>query len=167
MIRDNRLITGQVQGTAMTVKRDDWSTTGLDESEIEDAIGFHLTVDDVREWRPFHPLEIYWAKKHGLSVEEARRWMQQGVPIRDAIRARMMELTAEEIHHWRSHGFTAADACEAKETGVTIQEVMAWREAGFVVPDALQLIRHGWTLTEAIVARNRHLDPAGAVGRKG
>jgi len=145
--------------------RDDWGTTGLDEAEVEDAIGFRLTVDDVLAWRPFRPLEIYWAKKHGLSPEEARRWAREGVPVRDAIRARAVGLTAEELRRWRGHGFTAADACEAKETGVSVQEVAAWREAGFVVPDALQLIRHGWTLAEAIVARERHLDPTAASAR--
>jgi hypothetical protein len=164
MIWISRPATAPAMGATMG---DDWSATGLDDAEIEDAVGFHLTVADVLEWRPFRPLEIYWARKHGLSAEEARRWAREGVPVRDAVRAKGVGLTTEELHRWQAHGFTAADACEAKETGVSIQEVMAWCEAGFVVPDALQLVRHGWTLAEAVVARNRHLAPIGTGGRGG
>ncbi len=131
-----------------------WRTTGLDDSGIADAVGFRLTVDEVLEWSPFRPLEISWAKKHGLPLAEARRWAGEGVPLRDAVRARAVGLTIDELHAWEAGGFNASDAWEAKETGVTIAEATAWRDAGFVVPDALQLLRDGWTLETAVVARN-------------
>lgn len=131
-----------------------WSETGLDPSEIGDAVGFGLDVAEVREWAPFRPLEIHWARRHGLCLGQARRWASEGVPVRDAVRALAVGLTIHELHRWERAGFNASDAWECKETGVTIPEAMSWREAGFVVPDALQLVRDGWTLHEAIRARN-------------
>jgi hypothetical protein len=132
----------------------DWTATGLDGIEVENAIGLRLTVDDVMEWAPFRPLEIHWARRHGLSPQEARRWAGEGVPVRDAIRAAAVGLTIDELHRWEGEGFNASDAWEAKETGITIPEAIAWRDAGFVVPDALQLVRDHWSLDAAIVARN-------------
>jgi len=138
-------------------RADDWSQTGLDASGIESAIGFGLTADDVRDWAPLHPLEIYWARKHRLPLAEARRWASEGVPVRDAVQARAVGLTIEELHRWENEGFNASDAWEAKETGVTIPEAIAWRDAGFVIPDALQLVRDGWTLDAARAAREAGL----------
>jgi hypothetical protein len=132
----------------------DWMATGLDRSEVADAIGFGLAVDEVRAWRPFRPLEIHWARRHGLSLPEARRWAAAGVPVRDAVRARAVGLDLDELRRWEAAGFNASDAWEALETGVTIAQAAAWREAGFVVPDALQLVRDGWSLDAAIAARN-------------
>jgi hypothetical protein len=133
----------------------EWRETGIDESEVRDAIGVGLAPDDVRSWAPFRPLEIHWARKHGLPLVEARLWAAYGVPIRDTVRARAVGLTLEELRRWQDSGFGAADAWESKETGVTIPQAIAWREAGFVAPDALQLIRDRWTLDEAILARSR------------
>lgn len=136
------------------IDRAAWRETGLDPSEIEDAIGFGIGVADVLAWAPFRPLEIAWARKHGLSLGEARRWASEGVPIRDTVAARAVGLTIEELHRWERAGFDASDAWECRETGVTIPEAIAWREAGFVIPDALQLVRDGWSLAEAEVARS-------------
>lgn len=136
---------------------DDWSRTGLDASGIESALGLGLTPDEVRDWTPLHPLEIYWAKKHRLSLAEARRWASEGVTVRDAVRARAVDLTIDELHRWEDEGFNASDAWEAKETGVTIPEAIAWRDSGFVIPDALQLIRDRWTLDAARAARDAGL----------
>lgn len=135
------------------MRTDDWRATGLDETEIANAIGLQLTAADVLGWAPFHPLEIHWAMKHGLSVEEARRWASEGVPIRDAVRAIAVGLTIDELHRWEGAGFNASDAWEARETGVTIPEAVAWRRAGFVLPDALQLVRDRWALEAAVAAR--------------
>jgi hypothetical protein len=133
---------------------EDWSATGLAEWEIADAIGLRLAAGDVREWAPFRPLEIHWARRHGLSLPEARRWAARGVPVRDAVRARAVGLTFDELRRWEAAGFNASDAWEARETGADIATAAAWREAGFVVPDALQLIRDGWTLPAARIARD-------------
>ena len=141
----------------MSPLADDWTGTGLREWEIADAVGLRLSPDDVCAWRPFRPLEIHWARRHGLSPEEARRWAAAGVPVRDAVRARAAGLDMDELRRWEAAGFDAADASEAMETGAGVADAVAWREAGFVVPDALQLLRDGWTLDAAIVARNRHL----------
>jgi hypothetical protein len=130
--------------------------------ELRSAIGLGLTVDELREWAPFHPLEIYWARKNRLPLAEARRWAREGVPIRDAIKAREVRLSFAELRHWQDAGFNPADAWEAKETGVTIPQAAAWREAGFVLPDALQLIRDGWDLEQATVARYDGIKPYGA-----
>jgi hypothetical protein len=131
-----------------------WRSTGLDQAEIENAIGFRLTFEEVREWAPFRPLEIYWARKNGLSLSEAQRWAAEGVPVRDSIMARAVRLSLDELQAWQARGFNASDAWEAKEAGVTIPQAVAWRDAGFVAPDALQLVRHGWTLDDAVVARS-------------
>lgn len=139
----------------------DWRATGLDEHEIRNAAGLGLTVPEVVEWSPFRPLEIYWAKKHGLSLQQARRWAAEGVPVRDAVQAIQVGLTVDEVHAWEAHGLNASDAWEATETGVTIPEALAWREAGFVIPDALQLIRDRWTLADAVIARNDGIDRYG------
>ena len=137
---------------------DDWAATGLDPVDVADAIGLRLTVDDVLAWAPFRPLEIHWARRHGLSLDEARRWAREGVAVRDAVRNVAVGLGVDELHRWQAHGFTASDAWEAKETGLGIAEAAAWREAGFVVPDALQLVRDRWTLDAAVVARNAGID---------
>jgi hypothetical protein len=139
----------------------DWQETGLSRAEVGNAVGLGLSPDEVREWAPFHPLEIYWARKRGLPLAEARRWAARGVPVRDTIRAMEVGLSLEELNRWEASGFNAADAWEAKETGVGIAEVVAWREAGFVVPDALQLIRDSWSLSRAIVARYDGVHPYG------
>jgi hypothetical protein len=136
----------------------DWAGIGLDPDDEADAIGFGLTVQDVLAWAPFRPLEIAWARRHGLSPAEARRWAGEGVPIRDAVRAVAVGLGIEELRRWEERGFNASDAWEAKETGIGIEEAAAWREAGFVVPDALQLVRDRWTLDAAVVARNAGID---------
>jgi hypothetical protein len=133
---------------------DEWAGTGLDEIDIADAVGLRLTVREVLAWAPFRPLEIHWARRHGLSPAEARRWAACGVPIRDTVRALAVGLDLDELRRWEEHGFNASDAWEARETGVGIAEAVAWRDAGFVVPDALQLIRDRWTLDAAVVARN-------------
>jgi hypothetical protein len=143
------------------VSADDWAATGLDPVDVRDAIGLRLTPGDVRAWAPFRPLEIHWARRHGLSPAEARRWAREGVPVRDAVRAVAVGLDVDELHRWEEQGFNASDAWEATETGVGIAEAMAWREAGFVVPDALQLVRDRWTLEAAIVARNAGIDRYG------
>jgi hypothetical protein len=136
---------------------DRWRATGLDEGEVADAIGFHLTPGDVERWAPFRPLEIHWATRNGLSLESARRWARHGVDVGDAIRAEAAGLTFDQLREWEREGFDVADAWEARETGLTIGQAVAWRAAGFVIPDALQLVRDGWTLPEAVVARVRHL----------
>ena len=130
----------------------------LADAQLRDARGFGLTTDEVRMWAPFYPLEIYWAKKHHLALETARRWAEHGVPIRDTVKAVAVGLTLEETDQWVKEGFTAADAWEAKETGVDITEAVAWRRAGFIAPDALQLIRDGWELEEATAARYAGVD---------
>jgi hypothetical protein len=129
--------------------------------ELRSAIGLGLTADDLRDWAPFHPLEIYWAQKNHLPLAEARRWAREGVPVRDTIKAREVGLSLPELRRWQDAGFNSADAWEAKETGVTISEAAAWREAGFVLPDALQLFRDGWSLEDATVARNQGIHPYG------
>jgi hypothetical protein len=135
------------------VSADDWAATGLDPTEIANAIGLHLDAGEVIAWASFRPLEIHWAKKHGVSVREARRWAAEGVPVRDTVQAIAVGLTIDELHRWERAGFNASDAWEAKETGVTIAEAVAWREAGFVLPDALQLVRDHWALDAAVAAR--------------
>jgi hypothetical protein len=135
------------------VQVDDWRATGLDDWEIADAVGLGLAPGDVLEWAPFRPLEIHWARRHALSLAEARHWAARGVPVRDAVRARAAGLTFDELHRWEDAGFNVSDAWEAKESGVDVPTAAAWREAGFVAPDALQLIRDGWTLAAARVAR--------------
>jgi hypothetical protein len=140
------------------VSADDWAATGLGPVDVADAIGLRLTVGDVLAWAPFRPLEIHWARRHGLSLAEARRWAREGVPVRDAVRAVAVGLRIDELRRWEEHGFNASDAWEAKETGLGIAEAAAWREAGFVVPDALQLVRDRWTLDAAVVARNAGTD---------
>lgn len=136
---------------------EDWTATGLDDWEIANAVGLRLTAGEVRAWAPFRPLEIHWARRHGLTLAEARSWAAAGVPVRDAVRARAVGLGFDELRRWEAAGFNASDAWEARETGVGIAEATAWREAGFVLPDALQLVRHGWTLDAAIVARDRDI----------
>ena len=140
------------------VGADDWAATGLEQFDLADAIGLRLTVDEVLAWAPFRPLEIAWAKLQGLPLGEARRWADEGVAIRDAVRAVAVSLTIEELHRWEEHGFVASDAWEAKETGVGIAEATAWRDAGFVIPDALQLVRDRWTLDAAVAARNAGIE---------
>ncbi len=140
------------------VSADDWTATGLDPVDIADAIGLRLTVAEVLAWAPFRPLEIVWAKRHGLPLAEARRWAGEGVAIRDAVRAVAVGLSIDELHRWEEHGFNASDAWEATETGVGIAEAAAWRDAGFVIPDALQLVRDRWTLDAAVAARNAGIE---------
>ena len=140
---------------------DDWAATGLDAVDVADAVGLRLTVEDVLAWAPFRPLEIQWARRHGLSPADARQWAREGVPVRDAVRAVAVGLGVDELRRWEERGFNVLDAWEAKETGLGIAEAEAWREAGFVVPDALQLVRDRWTLDAAVVARNAGIDRYG------
>lgn len=129
--------------------------------EAADAVGFGLTPDELRRWRPFYPIEIAWARKHGLPLAAARRWAADGVRVHDAVRARGLGLTAEEVRRWTVAGFLPADAVDAYEAGVSLAQAVAWREVGFVLPDAALLIRDGWTLEAATAAREGHLGRTG------
>jgi hypothetical protein len=139
----------------------DWLASGLSEHDVEDAVGFGLTPEDVARWAPFYPLEIHWAVRHGLPLEVARQWAERGVRIRDTIHARAVGLSLEDLEPWLEQGFLPADAWESTEAGVSIETAIAWRAAGFIVPDALLLIGDGWTLDEAIRARYAGVDRYG------
>jgi hypothetical protein len=129
--------------------------------EAADAEGFGLTAEDLRHWRPFYPVEIAWARKHGLSLGAARRWASAGVRVHDAVRALVIGMTSQEVRQWTDAGFLPADAVEAKEVGISLEQAVAWREVGFVLPDAALLIDDGWTLEAAAAARFADVDRYG------
>ncbi len=122
-------------------------------AETAEAQAYGLTSDDLRDWAPFSPIEIYWALKHDLTRAVARRWAREGLRVCDAVRAIALEMTPEEVRVWAGAGFAPSDAVEAKEMGVLLETAVAWREAGFILPDAALLIQDGWTLEEAVNAR--------------
>lgn len=126
--------------------------------EISDAIGYQLTGSDLREWHPFYPLEIYWARKHGLALAEARRWSEAEVSVQDAVRARAAGVPLEEVRRWLESGFLAADAVDAADTGMSLDTAVRWREAGFLTLDAILLVQDGWTLDRARAARYSEVD---------
>ena len=122
-------------------------------AEAAEARAYGLTSDDLRDWAPFSPIEIYWALKHDVTPAAARRWAREGLRICDTVRAIALGMTPEEVRPWAGAGFAPSDAVEAKEMGVPLETAVAWREAGFILPDAALLIRDGWTLEEAVNAR--------------
>lgn len=128
-------------------------TDARSDYEAADAAGFGLTPEDLRHWHPFYPIEIAWARRHGLPLAAARRWAADGVRVHDAVRALVLGLTPAQIRHWTDAGFLPADAVEANEAGIGLEQAVAWREVGFVLPDAALLIRDGWTLESASAAR--------------
>jgi hypothetical protein len=121
--------------------------------EFAEARAYGLTADDLIEWAPFAPIEIYWALRHGVTRVIASRWAREGVGAGDAVRAIALGMTPEEVRPWADAGFAPSDAVEAKDTGVPLEAAVAWRRAGFILPDAALLIRDGWTLGEAVTAR--------------
>ncbi|HEY3688105.1 MAG TPA: hypothetical protein VGL93_34020 [Streptosporangiaceae bacterium] len=121
--------------------------------EAADATGFRLTPEELRRWRPFYPIEIAWARRHGLPLAAAHRWAADGVRVHDAVRARALGMTPADVRRWTGAGFLPADAVEAAEAGIPLERAVAWREVGFVLPDAALLIRDGWTLEAATAAR--------------
>jgi hypothetical protein len=121
--------------------------------EAAEARAYGLTADDLRDWAPFSPVEIYWALKHDVTPGAAVRWAREGLRVCDAVRAITLGMTPEEVRPWADAGFAACDAVEAKDTGVALEAAVAWRQAGFILPDAALLIRDGWTLNEAVIAR--------------
>jgi hypothetical protein len=135
-----------------------------DELEQRDAAALGLTGADLEAWAPCTPLEVYWARKWGLSLAEAQRWRQEGVSAGEAVRANALGLSPDQVRAWTCEGFAPEDACDAQEAGVTLAEAVAWREVGFIAPDALQLIRHGWSLPEAITARYSEVDRYDLIG---
>lgn len=126
--------------------------------EVCDAIGYRLTESDLREWHPFYPLEIYWARKHGLALAEARRWSDAGLSVQDAVRATAAGVPLEQVRGWLEAGFLAADAAEAAEAGMSLDTAVRWREAGFLTLDAILLVEDGWTLDQARAARYSEVD---------
>jgi hypothetical protein len=126
--------------------------------EVCDARGYQLTESDLREWHPFYPLDIYWARKHGLTLAEARRWSDAGVRIQDAVRATAAGLPLEEVRRWLELGFLAADAIDAANAGMPLDTAVRWREAGFLTLDAILLANDGWTLDKARAARYSEVD---------
>lgn len=122
-------------------------------TELRDALGYQLTESDLREWHPFYPLEIYWARKHGLALAEARRWSEAEVSVQDAVRATAAGLALEEVRRWLGLGFLAADAADAADAGMSLDTAIRWREAGFLTLDAILLVDDGWTLDQARAAR--------------
>jgi hypothetical protein len=121
--------------------------------EAAEARAYGLTSDQLRDWAPFSPVEIYWALKHDVTPAAAARWAREGLRVCDTVRAIALGLTPEEVGPWAGAGFASFDAVEAKEMGVALETAVAWREAGFILPDAALLIRDGWTLAAAVNAR--------------
>jgi hypothetical protein len=118
-----------------------------------EAGAYGLTRDDLSRWAPFTPVEIQWARTHGLSPSAARRWALEGLRVCDAARAAALEMAPEEARRWAAAHFAPGDAVDAAEAGISLPTAVAWREAGFILPDAALLIRDGWTLAEAAEAR--------------
>ena len=133
--------------------------------EAADATGFGLTPEELRRWHPFYPIEIAWARKHGLPLATARHWAADGVRVHDAVRALAVGMTLAETRRWTDAGFLPADAVEAREAGISLERAVAWREVGFVLPDAALLIEDGWTLKAATAARYADVDPDQRLGR--
>jgi hypothetical protein len=121
--------------------------------EATEARAYGLTSDDLRDWAPFTPVEIYWALRHDVTPDTAARWAREGLRVSDAVRAIALGMIPEEVRPWAAAGFAPSDAVEAKEAGVALETALAWREAGFILPDAALLIGDGWTLKEAVRAR--------------
>jgi hypothetical protein len=141
----------------MTEPPDTW-VSARSRYEACDARGYRLTDSDLREWHPFYPLEIYWARKHGLPLAEARRWSDAEVSVQDAVRATVTGVPLEEVRRWLELGFLAADAIDAADAGMTLDTAVRWREAGFLTLDAILLVRDGWTLESARAARYSEVD---------
>lgn len=138
--------------------------------EVCDARGYQLTESDLREWQPFYPLEIYWARKHGLPLAEARRWSDAEVSVQDAVRATAAGLPVEDVRPWIELGFLAADAIDAADAGMALDTAVRWREAGFLTLDAILLVRDGCTLDDARAARYSEVDryaPAALADQRG
>jgi hypothetical protein len=123
-------------------------------AERAEAQAYGLTSDDLRDWAPFSPIEIYWALKHDVTPAAARRWAREELRVCDTVRAIALAMTPEEVRVWAGADFAPSDAVEAKEMGVLLETAVAWREAGFILPDAALLIQDGWTLEEAVNARH-------------
>ena len=147
----------------MTSRFDDTAAAGWTDArsrnEAADATGFGLTPDELRRWHPFYPIEIVWAREHGLPLATARGWAAGGVRVHDAVRALAMGMTQAEVRRWTDAGFLPADAVDATEAGISFDRAVAWREVGFVLPDAALLIQDGWTLEAATTARYADIDP--------
>lgn len=118
-----------------------------------EAVAYGLTHNDLRDWAPFTPVEIYWARKHSLTPALARQWALEGLHVCDAVRAVALRLTPEDTRRWAAAHFAPSDAVEAAEMGISLKIATAWRAAGFILPDAALLIHDGWTLGEATAAR--------------
>lgn len=129
-----------------------------DRYELAEARGYGVDDADLHRWRPLSPIEVHWARKHGMPAAVALRWAREGVAVRDAVRAVMLGMAPEEVRPWAAAGFLPADAVEAREAGMTLTAAAAWLRAGFIVPDAALLVRHGWTLAEATAARFADVD---------
>ena len=129
-----------------------------DTYELTEARGYGLTANDLRSWHPLSPIEIHWARKHGISPDVARHWASEGVGVRDAVRAVKLGIRPEQVRPWAAAGFLPGDAVEATEAKMTLAEATAWRQVGFILPDAALLVRDGWTLAEATVARYAGVD---------
>ncbi|WP_300611826.1 hypothetical protein [Trebonia sp.] len=121
--------------------------------EAAEAQAYGLTSEDLRDWAPFSPIEIYWARTHDLTPVTARRWAREGLRICDTVRAVALGMNPQEARPWADAGFAPCDAVEAKQMGVPLAAALAWREAGFILPDAALLIHDGWTLEQAVNAR--------------
>lgn len=121
--------------------------------EVAEAQAYGLTSDDLRDWAPFSPIEIYWALKHHVTPAVARLWAREGLRVCDTVRAIALGMTLGEVRLWAGASFAPSDAVEAKEMDVPLETAVAWREAGFILPDAALLIHDGWTLEEAVNAR--------------
>lgn len=141
----------------MTEPPDTWASV-RSRYELSDARGYQLTESDLREWQPFYPLEIYWARKHGLALAEARRWSDAAVSVQDAVRATAAGLPLEEVRRWLELGFLAADAIDAADAGMPLDAAVRWRAAGFLTLDAILLVGDGWTLDTARAARYSEVD---------
>lgn len=126
--------------------------------EAMDAEGYGLRAEELRQWTPFYPLEIYWAKKHGLPLETARDWAKEGVRVQEAVRAVRLGMTRDDIREWLEEEFSPTDAIDATEARIDLGTAKAWRDVGFILPHARALIEEGWDLEEARRARYIDID---------
>jgi hypothetical protein len=144
---------GEAAGGQMAARRPE---------ELQEALAYGLTAGELSRWAAFSPIEIYWARKHRLSLGAARRWAGERVRVWDAVRAVALAMTVGEVRPWAEAGFAPSDAVEAREMGISLATAIAWREAGFILPDAALLIGDGWTLEEATRARHAPIGPYGS-----
>ncbi len=114
-----------------------WKSIGIHRSYVRNWIEAGITLEEANKWirlmkvSPNGVGAMYWKKAGIQTPEEALKWKQAGIRLREVSMWERAGLTIEEIAKWKSIEITNVSfIAKMKEEGVSTEEVSEWIKVG-------------------------------------